>query len=793
MSSAVCRKPSLAMSLVAGGALSLSVGVAHGAQAASAATSNEVAAAVVVAARGNDLARRTGLSVMPGALQDTPQTVSVVSAQMLQDQGVTTLDQALRNVPGITVAIGEGGTLNGDQFKIRGQNAQDDVYIDGLRDFGVYTRDSFDYQEVQVLKGPSGAMFGRGTTGGVVNTLSKAPMMMDFADVSASAGSADFYRATVDLNHAFSPTLAARINLLAASSHVQDRDEVRSRRWGVAASVGAGLGTDLSLILNVLHQHDDRIPDYGITIVQPPGQLVAMPASEYFVGVERSSYLGFSTDRDRTTADVFTARLAYEPSEHLSFTSDSRLGVYSRYFQYTTVDRCDSTAATFFCADNLFDGDPATVPNAFIGGGGPYQQNAWGLQNISTMRVDGRTGPLRHQAILGVDLSYQKNNKTFYAYTLPAGITARTLIPRNLLDPDPAPPVGYVAFLPTPANILCPTADPCTTATGASTLRTTGEATDIGLFATERLWLTGQWSLIGSLRWDRYKADLQSVTVAGDATSLSSTSNLLSPRASLVFEPSKDQTYYLSWGRAATPQGTSIVGAGTAISVTTEDLKPETSETFEAGAKLTFLHGRAGATGALFEVRKNNAKQIDPATGSVEAQSGERQRIRGLELAVFGDITDSWSINAGYTYLDAKILESFSCTRGTPVVCGLNPYAIGRQVTYAPRHAASVWTTYRLDGLVPGLQAGAGLTYRSKLYLGYRTSGDAPTPTGLSQIAEVPHSLSVDGLIQYRTARWSLALNGYNLTNRLNYAQVFSNRAVPAAGRTVVLTLGAHF
>ena len=114
---------------------------------------------------------------MPTTLQDTPQVVNVIPEQQLKQQKIVTLEQALRNVPGITVAIGEGGTLSGDQFKIRGFDSKDDVYIDGLRDFGAYTRDSFNYEEVQVLKGPSGAMFGRGTTGGAINTVSKRPRL----------------------------------------------------------------------------------------------------------------------------------------------------------------------------------------------------------------------------------------------------------------------------------------------------------------------------------------------------------------------------------------------------------------------------------------------------------------------------------------------------------------------------------------------------------------------------------------------------------------------------------------
>ncbi len=651
--------------------------------------------------------------------------------------------------------------------------------------------------------GPSSAMFGRGSTGGVINTVSKTPMMDDFADLSVAAGDGEFYRASADINHAFDASTTARINLMAASSHVKDRDVVRSRRWGVAASLAWGIGTDTTVVANYLHQHDDRIPDYGIVIVQPPGSLVAMPASEYGVGVDRSNFLGFSADADRTTADIFTLRAQHDAGDGLTLTSDSRAGLYERYFRYTPVDRCDDTASTAFCATNLFDGDPATVPNAFMGGGGPYRQRAWGLQNISTARAEFTAGGLRQQLIVGVDLSYQKNDKTFYAYALPPGVSAKSAIPRNLLDPDPQTPAGYQAFLPVGGAISCVGSGVCTTAvngvsvltnaSGSTTLYSSGHSADYGLFATDRLWLTDQWSVIGTLRFDHYDSTYSTTPIVGAASSLNAASNLVDPRVSLVFEPSKRQTFYLSWGRSATPQGTSIVGSANALTATSNDLEPEVGESFEAGAKASMLNGRLGLSGSIFRVHKNNAKRTDPATNEVEAQSGQRQTVRGVEASVSGRVTADLNLNLAYTYLDAKIDKSFSCTRSAPLVCNLDPYSTGRQAALTPKHAASAWADYKLDSITPGLSVGGGVTYRSKLYLAYRTSGVAPNPTGLSQVAEVPHSLSVDGLIQYRTARWSFALNGYNLTNRLNYAQVFSNRAVPAAGRTFVLSLGAHF
>jgi catecholate siderophore receptor len=744
---------------------------------------------VEVVGRNGGLNNETGLPVLPTTLQDTPQAVNVIPQLQLQQQKITSLEQALRDVPGITVSIGEGGTLNGDQFRIRGQEAQNDLYLDGLRDFGVYTRDAFNFQEVQVLKGPSGALFGRGTTGGVINTISKTAQLGDENDLEAAYGTADYYRATADLNHQLGETSAVRLNLLGSWNHVVDRDIVNSKRWGAAASLALGVGTPTQFTLNYLHQHDNRIPDYGVIILQPPGSLIALPASEY--GVPRSNYLGLLTDKDVSDANILTAKFAHKASDVLTITSDSRVGVYDRYFQYSTLDTC--TAA---CVAAFFDGDPTTDALGGYGGSGPYHQNAWGLQNITTVRYEAPLLGLKSQMIAGLDLSYQNNRRTFQAYSLPAGYTVRSTIPRSILLPDHVMPPGYAVITPTLANIAG------SSATAATVVRNTGDSTDYGAFLTERLWFTPTLSMIGSGRIDAYRAAFDSVTVAGLFTPLRSKSTLTNPRASLVYEPAPTQTWYLSWGRSATPQGTGIVTNATGIAVTAKDLAPEKNESFEAGAKLGFLGGRLTATAAAFYVKKNNATQTDPSTGFLLAQSGERQTIRGVELGLSGRIARGWTVNAAYAYVDSRIDESYLACSATAIACPagaaastpvLNSFIIGRQVLLTPKNSGSFFTNYEFDGGLKGLSIGGGVTYQDGFPTGYTVTTVAPAPAALSKIAEVPYTLSFDAFAAYEFGRYRAALNATNLTDRLNYTQVFTNRAVPAPGRTVIATLGVRF
>lgn len=745
--------------------------------------------------KATPLDRKTGLSVLSTTVQDTPQQVNIITGEMLREQGVTSLEQALRNVPGITVSIGEGGTLNGDQFMIRGFDAKDDVYVDGLKDFGAYTRDSFNYEEVQVLKGPSGALFGRGTTGGVVNTRSKTPRLDNQYSATGYVGNGDYYRGLVDLNHAVSDNAAVRLNVMGNATGVVDRDFIKSKRWGVAPSVAFGLNADTSFTLRYLHQHDRRVPDYGIVVAQRPGSLIAVPVTEF--GVPRANFLQYDTDVDVTNADIVTARFTHNRNAWLTFTNDARYGSYDRYFQYTTVDRCDDTAATGFCSSKLFGANPQGAQGG-IGGGGPYQQNSWGLQNIATARAKFSLGTLRNEMIVGFDVSHQNNKKAFWFYTLPStseftyalgnGTAARTNIGRSLFNPVPTPPPGYAPFRATPATIAS------STASATSVTDTRASATDLAGFLTNQLWLTDALSLVASLRYDDYTAKFNTVTVAGVVANLQATNHLTSPKTSLVFEPTETATYYFSWGRSQTPQGTNVVGSGTALAVTTQDLQPEIADTYELGAKVGVLpEGALTLTASLFQTTKNNATQRDPASGDTVLQSGQRQRIRGIELGAVGRPMPFWTVTANYTHLDSKILSDLSCSTTAPISCLPNRFTIGRQVINVPKNAFSLWNTLALAKVWEGLSVSAGLTYQDAMPVRYTNLGTAPLITGLSRIAMIPKSIAVDTTLSHQTGPYRFALNLYNLFDRLNYSQSFGNRGVPAAGRTVVFSAGVEF
>ncbi|RYG23464.1 MAG: TonB-dependent siderophore receptor, partial [Burkholderiales bacterium] len=258
------------------------------------------------------LGRRVGSSVATVDVEDAPQVVNIIDGKTLQEQGVTSLEQALRNVPGITTQIGEGGVMSGDQFFIRGISAKNDIFTDGLRDFGVYTRDSFNYGQVEVFKGPSASAFGRGAAGGGINTSSKTPYADTNGSAAVAVGDADYLRVTADWNQNFGSGMAARLAAMSHENGNTGRDHVYSERWGIAPSFAFGLDSPTTVTLAYLHQQEEKLTDYGIPVIN------GVPITEY--GVDSKNFYGYTNDIDETTVDTITARLRHQANDWLTLT-----------------------------------------------------------------------------------------------------------------------------------------------------------------------------------------------------------------------------------------------------------------------------------------------------------------------------------------------------------------------------------------------------------------------------------------------------------------------------------------
>ncbi len=706
--------------------------------------------------------RRVVTSVATIDATSAPQTVNIISGEILQEQGVTSLEQALRNVPGITTQIGEGGVMSGDQFFIRGISAKNDIFTDGLRDFGVYTRDSFNYGQVEVFKGPSASAFGRGAAGGGINTTSKTPFAETGGSAQITAGDAEHLRITADWNQDFGNGMAGRIAAMTHEGGNTGRDHVYSERWGVAPSFAFGLDSPTSVSIAYLHQDESKLTDYGIPVASVGG--VGRPVTDF--GVSPSNFYGYRADVDETTVDTVTVRLRHEANSWLTLTSDVRWGNYQRYARFTPPG-CNAT-----CVTALTDNDPATVPLATPGGPGPYDQDTQGVQNITAAHITAPLGGLRSELTVGFDAAWQHNDRNQYAY-----IGTRT--PLDLFNPVLTDGVPATT---TPSNIRDTT------------------TRDVSVFANERLWLNDQWSLVGGVRWGAYEVDQNTTTFNSTAacngapavpapgvtcyTPVSSNTDFVTPQIGVIWEPAPNQQWYANFSQSAKPQGAStnngdtISNPTTPTGVSNKDLEPEENTNIEIGGRIALFDDRVQLQGAIFQTKKDNTKILD-TNGDLLVGSGDAQEITGFEIGIAGAITDEWSINANATFLDTEVTDS--TTTYTPVG-GTTPVSVvGNSIAFTPETGANIWTTYNFTGPLAGLEVGGGLTYQGEVYL------------NTSNLSAIDAYTTVDGFVSYGWDRYRVSLNGYNLSDELYFAQIHGNRVTPGQGRTFIVTLGVVY
>ena len=689
----------------------------------------------------NTLEGTTGLGRIPGRIQDIPQTIQVVPQEVMRQQNVTTLGEALRNVPGITSSIGEGnGGVNGDQLRIRGFNSQNDLYVDGLRDFGSFRRDAFTFEEVQAILGPSGVNFGSGSAGGVVNVTSRTPHLGNSFDASVTGGMNWMLRGTADGNYQIGETSALRLNILGQTSRTVDRNLPTGERWGIAPSLAFGLGTDTTVTLEYLYYRYDEPSDGGVPVVTRPGSSVGRPVTEY--GVNRATWYGSDhTDRDQATVNRLTARVRHVANDWLTVYNDTRLGFTDKSYSFS-IASCDAT-----CVSRLFNGG-GTPLYSLSGGGSPYTTQTWGVQNIASGVARFNTWSLRHEATFGLDLWYENFERTTYTYTAASGRTAYRgdlFAPINDLNFDYA--------LSTSANA-----------------QRQNETTQAALFASDRIWFTPEISVLAGARWTRQQSDYLAYGGANAATSLSADNSFIDPRVSFIWEPTPEYNLYASYAQSTFAPGSNWATQPGQASANNANLEPEQNTIYEIGGRASILGGRLGLSASVYQIEKNNATETDPLTGTVFS-SGDQQRIRGVDLGVTGRVTPAWLINARYSYMNSETTSSLTAAN------------VGKQVVYVPEHSATLWTSYEFNQGTPwNLTLGGGVVWNSSVYLNAANTN------------EVPYTFSLDAFASHRiNDQLTVRVNGYNLSDNRNYVALFGNRAVMGPGRGVTATVAVSF
>ena len=539
-------------------------------------------------------------------LLDTPQTINVISKDVIEEQGATTLRDVLKNVPGLTITAGEGGNPAGDNLTLRGFSARNDIFIDGVRDLSPQSRDPFNLEQVEVVKGPGSVYTGRGSTGGSINLLNKIPGLRKAFSGTLDFGTDSTRRVTADINLPLGSSVGFRLNALAHHSGVAGRDVVEFERWGVAPSLTFGLGKPTRFTVSYYKLKQDNISDYGIPWV-PVTNNALVEFRDRPAPVPRNTFYGLrNRDFEKLNSDLVTLKFEHDFNDGLSLRNQLRYANSSR----------DSMATPPRFANNN-----STAINREMRSW-VTEDKVWDNQTDFVARFN--TGKIEHALVTGVD--FTRENNTRVTRTAPTMLT-------TLFNPNPDDVfTGAITVSPIVGDV-------------------TANSQALYLFDTAKL---GQrWELNGGLRWDRFAAD--GITTTG--APVSRVDRMLSVRAGAVFKPLPQGAVYASYGTSLNPslEGLSYNTANTVID-------PEKTYTVEAGSKWDLFGGRMLLSGAVFRVEKLNARTPGVSPGDPLQVLEGKQLVKGGELSVEGNVTRAWQVLAGYTYLDSETVDSNTVT-----------------------------------------------------------------------------------------------------------------------------------
>jgi catecholate siderophore receptor len=690
---------------------------------------------VTVTASAGGYVAANSLGKLPADLKDVPQSITVLDRNLLQSQGMTSLSDALKNVPGITIGGAEGGQI-GNNINLNGFTARTDIFMDGFRDRGQYYRDTFALDSVEVLMGPSSMLFGRGSTGGAINQAPKKAGLMPSVSVGLSETTNGLARGVADLNAPLSDKSAFRLSLMGQQGSASTRLETRVEDYGAAPTYSWGIGTDTEVSVSGLIQHNRDRPDYG----QPP--LNGEPAK---VGYD--TVYGYSSDRTIQDVKALSGEVRHRFASGITVRDQLQFNGVDTDAIETAPQGIGLVTSKGYTA--LSPAGVSSLPlSALFVQLQSHDRVIHDRSLFNQAEVSGEliASGLKNEWLVGAEFGHDDYSNQALSRTgacngvaLKSGYTGCT----TLLSPGyPASPT-----LPeVPGNLAGGKAD---TAAG---------------YVNDTLTLIPQLKLVGGVRYDNYAA---SVTNSINSSStpgttafarLSQTVGYTSVRGGLIFQPTKAQSYYASYSTSFNPsleQLTSTTGLS-------QPLPPETNAAYELGGKWDALKDQLDLTAAAFQITQTNSRSQNSdntytANGTI--------RVQGWRLGASGKVTRRLSVFGGYSHLEAKIIDAIAA--GTQGMVPAN----------TAKDSATVWTTYDAGHRI---EVGGGAIYLGKRYANNTDTVSAPGYTRW------------DATLAWRQPRYEVRLNVFNLTGARYYdslVQSDGGRAVPGSGRTAMLSL----
>jgi len=571
-------------------------------------------------------------------LRDVPQSVSVVTRDLIADQRMQAIADVVRYVPGVGIAQGEG---NRDTPIFRGNSSTSDFYVDGIRDDVQYFRDLYNVERVEALKGPNGMIFGRGGVGGVINRVSRQADWQPARELALQLGSWQDRRVTGDLGRAINPRLALRVTGVYEKSDSY-REDTGLERYGVNPTLAVVLGPRTMLRAGYEFFHDDRTADRGIPSYQ--GRPFATDASTFF-GNPDVSY-------SKIDANVFSALFEHRFSKRLTLRNRSSYGDYDKFYQ------------------NVFPGAVNAAGSEVSLSGYNNGMKRQNLFNQTDLVLTARTGRLEHTLLVGAELGRQvsDNIRTTAFFTTLGPNTASVSVPVS--DPVTSLPVEFRP--------------------NATDADNHGVSTVAAIYAQDQLVLSSHLQAVLGLRYDDFGVDF---TNNRTATDLSSDDGLASPRVGLIYKPVTPVSVYASYSLSYLPRAGEQLAS---LSLTNQALEPEQFTNYELGAKWDLTPGLS-FTAAGYQLDRSNVVVPDPTDPS-RSILVDGQRTKGIELGLGGSLTSAWSVMGGYAWQDGEITRSLSPTAqagATLAQLPKNSFSLWNRYDFSPKWGAGLGVIYR--------------------------------------------------------------------------------------------------
>lgn len=691
---------------------------------------------------------------------NTPKTITVLSKEVLEDKNATSLKEVARTTAGVTLGTGEGGNAFGDRFFIRGFDARNDIFVDGIRDPAVSIRENFFTEQVEILRGPASSYAGRGTAGGAINIVTKQAADRNFYNAESSFTTDSGKRVTLDLNQVVSPTVSVRAGGLFQDAGVAGRSYTTDDRWGTFAAVKWTPVDAVKVTASYVHTDLSSLPDFGVPYAHTNG--LNGPVTEY--GVSRNQYYGFvNRDFQHAVQDIGTVAAEAKVADWITLSTRFRAEQSVLNYVGTIPESPVTTNANPLLW--TFTANPQSR----------YQvANTYANQSDATFKYD--TGPWRHTTVTGVEFSQERVSIDTYT-----GLRSETVPTDGAVFNGSGSLAGQSIFNPAYTNLPFNTSPSLNGNPSVITVDTKS------VYAIQTSNYNDFIILNGGLRYDDYAITAHNNTVSA----LPLDSGMVNWNAGVVVKPLPYASLYAAYATSSNPVGAELDGTSTnygGISLSTAQLAgqifgPEKNKAAEVGTKWELFDRHLLLTGALFQTEKSNARESGTVNGVANTiVAGAAYRIRGIDIEAAGKITDRWSIFGGLVLMQSEVTAS----NVAPAATTGYKTNVGLQLANIAHQSFNVLTKYRFDD---GWELGGQATYRSKIYGGTLLAANANT--------ELPSYWRFDAFVEKKvTKNLNVKIFVNNIFNKLYY-DGFYQSATPfvfvAPGRVAGLVMNAKF